>query len=481
MTDLASLVPPPPPRTRRIYCNRTLNLRGIRAVGFDMDYTLVHYHTAVWEERAYEYARDALAQRGWPVGELRFDARCVSLGLVLDLKLGNVVKANRFGWITRAAHGTQLLSFDAQRRAYGRELVDLSEPRWVFLNTLFGLSEGTLWAQAVELLDAGALRAEVSGYQELYELVRGAVDAAHLEGAVKREIMATPERFIELDAELPLALLDLKYAGKKLLIVTNSEWSYTRFAMSYALDRYLPAGTTWRSLFDLVIVQARKPSFFEARAPLFEVVDDGGLLRPQSGPMRLGGCYLGGHAGLVERDLDIAPEDILYLGDHIFADVHVSKTTNRWRTALVLRQLEEELEALEAFAATEQRLSALMEEKEALEWRFSQLRLVLQRLEAGYGPAPAASPSPAALRQAIQALRAALVRLDEQVAPLARQASELSSERWGPLLRAGNDKSHLARQIERHADLYTSRVSNLLLETPFEILRAPRSPLPHDP
>jgi hypothetical protein len=52
---------------------------------------------------------------------------------------------------------------------------------------------------------------------------------------------------------------------------------------------------------------------------------------------------------------------------------------------------------------------------------------------------------------------------------------------WGPLLRAGNDKSHLARQIERHADVYTSRVSNLVHATPFAYLRSPRGSLPHDP
>ena len=32
-----------PPQERRIFCNRTLNFRSIGAVGYDMDYTLVHY------------------------------------------------------------------------------------------------------------------------------------------------------------------------------------------------------------------------------------------------------------------------------------------------------------------------------------------------------------------------------------------------------------------------------------------------------
>jgi hypothetical protein len=47
-------------------------------------------------------------------------------------------------------------------------------------------------------------------------------------------------------------------------------------------------------------------------------------------------------------------------------------------------------------------------------------------------------------------------------------------------MRAGNDKSLFARQVERHADIYTSRVSNLLIETPYAYLRAARGSLPHD-
>ena len=51
-------VPPAYPEndpSRGIFCNRTMNMRAIRAVGFDMDYTLVHYDVAEWEGRAYAY------------------------------------------------------------------------------------------------------------------------------------------------------------------------------------------------------------------------------------------------------------------------------------------------------------------------------------------------------------------------------------------------------------------------------------------
>ena len=46
------------PPQRRIYANRTLNLRAIQAIGYDMDYTLVHYRADVWEQRVYDRLKE---------------------------------------------------------------------------------------------------------------------------------------------------------------------------------------------------------------------------------------------------------------------------------------------------------------------------------------------------------------------------------------------------------------------------------------
>jgi hypothetical protein len=163
----------------------------------------------------------------------------------------------------------------------------------------------------------------------------------------------------------------------------------------------------------------------------------------------------------------------------MFGDVHVSKRTLSWRTALVLRELEAEVSALESYRSTELKLMALMREKETLETRLSQGRLALQRRHAGYGSAPVADA--ATLEAQVHDLRAQLLALDAEIGPLAKVGTELTNPRWGLLTRAGNDKSHLTRQIERYADIYTSRVSNLLHTTPYAYFRSPRGSLPHDP
>ena len=147
-----------------------------------------------------------------------------------------------------------------------------------------------------------------------------------------------------------LAIEACRKLGKKLVVITNSEWHYTQAMMRFAFDRYVPKGQDWRSLFDLVIVGARKPSFFTERMPAFEVLDEEGRLFPASGKLQPGKAYLGGNARLLESSLGIPGEQFLYIGDHIFADVNVSKSVNRWRTGLVLRDLERELDAQAADA-----------------------------------------------------------------------------------------------------------------------------------
>ncbi len=158
----------------------------------------------------------------------------------------------------------------------------------------------------------------------------------------------------------------------------------------------------------------------------------------------------------------------LYVGDHLFGDVHVTKDVLRWRTALIARELEAEVADAIAFDEQQHRLEALMAEKIEKDRRQAQLRLARAK---GRG---------AEVASELAEVTARAVELDEQIAPLARAASGLGNAIWGPLMRAGNDKSLFARQVERYADAYTSRVSNLRYETPYAYLRAARGSLPHD-
>ncbi|MBK5268173.1 MAG: HAD-IG family 5'-nucleotidase, partial [Acidimicrobiia bacterium] len=452
-----------------------LNLRSIKAIGYDLDYTLVHYNPVEWERRAYEHTRDRLLERGWPVGDLEFDPDQVIQGLTIDLELGNLLKVTRFGYVIRAMHGTKRHQFSQLRRTYAGTVVDLAEDRWVFLNTMFSMSEAALFAQIVDLADQGLIP-EVMGYEDLYRTVRDSLDDAHMEGTLKAEILADPARFVEPDPRVPRTLLDQKAAGKRLMLITNSDWDYARRIMEYAFDPYLGDGMSWRDLFDTVIVSARKPGFFFDDHTLYHVVDENlSLLTPHAGLVEPGAVYFGGCARRVEESLGISGDEILYFGDHLFGDVHASKAQLRWRTALILRELESEVDALDAFGDKETRLTELMADKETLEVELAGLHLEqLRRVEAG-------ERSSKQSNKAIEAVRISLAKLDDDIAPLAIEAGVLNNAHWGLLMRSGLDKSLFARQVERYADVYTSRVSNFLEATPFAYLRAARASLPHEP
>ncbi|KAJ8766445.1 hypothetical protein K2173_022504 [Erythroxylum novogranatense] len=457
---------------RGIFCSRTLNLRSISAIGYDMDYTLIHYNVMAWEGRAYDYCMDNLRNMGFPIEGLAFDPDLVIRGLVIDKENGNLVKADRFGYVQRAMHGTRMLSTRVVSEMYGRELVDLrKESRWEFLNTLFSVSEAVAYMQMVNRLDEGAIAAELGplDYKGLYKAVGRALFRAHVEGQLKNEIMTNPELFVEPDPQLPLALLDQKEAGKKLLLITNSDYQYTNKMMKHSFNRFLPNEMGWRDLFDMVIVSARKPEFFQMSHPLYEVVTTEGLMRPCF-KARAGGLYSGGSAQMVENFLDIHGDEILYVGDHIYTDVSQSKVHLRWRTALICRELEEEYNALINGRGHRAALVELINRKEVVGDLFNQLRLALQRRTKNR-PAQtlaATNMDNQELTESMQKLLIVMQRLDEKIAPMLEIDGELFNKRWGYLSRAGLwDKSHLMRQIEKYADIYTSKVSNFLHYTPF--------------
>ncbi len=470
---MTSFSTPGVPPERGLFCNRTLNLRGVRAIGYDMDYTLIHYHVDEWERAAFQHACERLAESGWPVESLRFDPESFTLGLTFDLELGNLVKATRFGYVVRAQHGETLLSFDEQRDAYFGTVIELSEDRFEFMNTLFELSRASLWTQLIEIHDKTPLEG-VTSYLHLYREIDTALGAAHLEGALKRAIVADPDRFVDVDPGILTTLEDQRLAGKQLLLITNSEWWYTQQMMSWCFDTMLGPERTWRDLFDIVIVAAAKPRFFSGRGPIYRLVDaERGHLEPHLGPLEAGDVYHGGNARMVEQSLDHEGSQFLYVGDHLFGDVHVSKDVLRWRTCLIARELEAEVRAAAQFSDDEDQLESLMAEKTIIEQHHSFLRLKRRRLVVS-------GTEHHKVDREIEDTATKITEIDTRVAPLARAASLQGNTTWGPLMRAGVDKSLFARQVEKYADVYTSRVSNFASATPYGYLRAARGSLPHD-
>lgn len=475
----------------RVFCSRTLNMRSIKCLCYDMDYTIVNYNWRKWEELAYECTKSVLAGFGFPVDDLKFDdPDLVCRGLVIDSELGNFLKIDRHGYVRRAMHGSTRLSESQIDSVYGRMMIDLRHSRFSFLNTLFSVSEGVLYSQLVQKLDSGALfrdavepfdPSKVTSYATLYRAVSKALSRAHTHSSssLKAKVLEDPSQFATREPEKLRAMLsDQRRAGKKIALITNSDWSYTNTMMEYVVDGQ------WRDYFDVVFASARKPSFFTPdRLPCYEILEDdrGAPLLKETMEPRLNGVYCGGSARLVEKLFDVSADELLYVGDHVFVDVNSVKASMRWRTALVVQELEPEIAAFRAEHLEKTRLDALFKRKDEVSARLNHLRCLLARYDNGdddviHDPAKAT-----ACRQHIAAHLSSIRALDAQIAPRVRHDGAAFNRHWGFMSRAGGDKSHLQRQIEKYADIYTASVTNLHDYTPYHYWRASAQALAHEP
>ena len=325
------LSPPSPstyavPMGSRIFCNRSLNMSSIAAVGFDMDYTLAMYKPETFEKLAYAETKKKLVDvYGFPseVLELEYDHAYMVRGLVVDKTRGNVLKMDRHKYVKVARHGFEPLSTESRIETYcatSAKADQFSGPEYANVDTLFALGETYLFCQLVELKERyvreGVLneRTDPSGedpsafdavsssddatkarkralaskpFAKMYDEIRASVDLCHRDGTLKRAVAEDPGLYIHADKELVPMLRALRASGKKVFLLTNSLWDFTNVVMNFLVaDRVGEEKTVeWTELFDAVITGACKPGFFEnERAAVFEVdVETSGLRNTDDG------------------------------------------------------------------------------------------------------------------------------------------------------------------------------------------------------
>jgi 5'-nucleotidase len=452
----------------RVFVNRTLNLNSIKLIGFDMDYTLVIYHEKELEALAFEGAVDVLVrERGYPeaIRSLKFSSEKIIRGLVADKKLGNLVKINRFGYIKAALHGDRFYTLEEQKRLYADEIVSLHSSRYEMAHTMFSLANCSLFCQLVDRAELG------KSFEDLYNDIRESLDQIHRDGSLKAKILKNPEKYIQLNPEYAATLQMLRDSGKKLALITNSEWSFTQEVMSFSFDRYLPAGQTWRDLFRVVVVDAAKPVFFTEEHKFFEVIPESGLLRNTGGKIREGAVYQGGNSAAIEKLFGLSSSEILYVGDHIYSDVYQSKKNCRWRTMLVITELDEELISSERGADLLEQIREWMSKKERRELELDQVQK--RRFLGTSWVAELAQLSDEEVLDRSARLKEEIMSLDQELGRKVNAYNALFNPYWGELLWAGNDKSHFSTIIERYACVYSSRVSNLLYYSASHYFRPP--------
>jgi 5'-nucleotidase len=472
----ASGQPPPP---LRIFVNRNLRMGTVKAIGFDMDYTLARYRRERIEEVAHRITVEKLVEKGYPtsIQNLTYDPSYVIRGLTVDKQLGNILKLDRHNHAGRVFHGRRRLSSEERRQLYQREKISFTPPRFALVDTLFSLPEMCLYADLVEFMNKKG-NADMA---KLFDDTRECIDAAHRDESLKSLIKADLPAFVERDPLLGRTLHKLRSAGKKLFLLTNSHWDYTKAMMSYLLDGDLAEYPSWESYFEVVIVGAQKPSFFISKEPFVEIDRDGAPLAEPVARLEKGHLYQAGNLRDFEQFTGIGGEQVLYVGDHIFGDILRSKKASLWRTALVVEELEDEIRHTLEHQVEFSRLVELESERRRLDDLANLHRQRLSAIEKSLG-ADAARKSAefTALKGERDAVKRSIKEVSDHIDALEQKLDAVFNPNWGMVFKEGQENSRFGDQVKDYACLYTSRVSNFLGYSAYQYFRSPRDLMSHE-
>ncbi|KAH9692979.1 cytosolic IMP-GMP specific 5-nucleotidase [Citrus sinensis] len=457
---------------KQIFCNRSLNMKNIVAVGFDMDYTLAQYKPETFESLAYDgTVRKLVYDLGYPEE--------VCLLIVYACVINNM---DRHKYVKVAYHGFREMSKEEKVEAYGNTLIRdaFDEPDYALIDTLFSLAEAYLFAQLVDFMDNNPGKdSKSTDYVRMYKDVRAAVDLCHRDGTLKQMVAKDPKTYINEDRSIVPMLKMLRESGRSTFLVTNSLWDYTTIVMnflcgSHTLDGGITRNSDWLQCFDVVITGSAKPGFFheDNRANLFQVEPESGMLlntdngtpMPQVGDIspglllkeKNGTCriFQGGSVGHLHKLLSIeSSSQVLYVGDHIYGDILRSKKVLGWRTMLVVPELEREVELLWELRDLRKKLHLLRNERDLIEDQIHHLKW---------------------------SLKSEGIDVDEQRKMCTRMDDLEFHKVWGQLMKTGYQNSRFAHQVERFACLYTSQVSNLSLYSPDKYYRPSEGFMPHE-
>jgi HAD superfamily 5'-nucleotidase-like hydrolase len=411
--------------------------------------------------------KEKLIKRNYPeaVKQLPFDYKIAIRGLVIDKKTGNLLKLNRHSAIRASYHGLQPMDFKAQNKMYKSTYIDLSDPNYMAIDTSFSISLAILIAQIVELKKTDPTI--YPDYRTICEDVLYVLDEAHRDGSLKETVKADLAKFIIKDPELVAGMEKFKRHGKKIFVITNSDYQYTKLLLDYAINPFLKEHRSWHELFEFVITLAQKPRFFYDDLKFLKVDPKDGSMTNVNDRLAPG-IYQGGSANSFTKEVGLEADEILYIGDHIYGDIVRLKKDCGWRTAMVIEELDKEIESNLKARPINHEIETLMKKKEPLEDELTDLMTL--RVE----------KTKAFDESKIETLQKTIAEIDSQISGLIKKQNALYNSNWGQLMRCGNEESYFAYQVDRYACVYMAKLSDLFDNSPRTYFRSPRRTLSHE-
>ena len=270
--------------------------------------------------------------------------------------------------------------------------------------------------------------------------VTKAVDRVHATGQIYIEVLRKADQYLNKQSAKATVdvLLKLKRGGKKLFLLTNSPFYFVNGGMEYLTAGFLPAEmSSWRDIFDLIFTSCSKPGFFKGTRPFRTLAADGHSVRWDAcTEFKKDEIYLEGSLAKMVKLTGWKGNRVLYFGDHLSNDVKEPSLAG-WQTGVIIEELETEVK-LQNSAQYRGVLAELLE----LDRLSSDLMLIegdsTQRIVS-------------LLKTHREYLRYCL--------------KSMFNPHFGSVFRTHKNATSFAYDVQRYANVYTSKVENFLRKT----------------
>uniref|UniRef100_A0A4W3I245 5'-nucleotidase domain containing 3 n=1 Tax=Callorhinchus milii TaxID=7868 RepID=A0A4W3I245_CALMI len=430
-----------------IFANNEVCLSDIEIYGFDYDYTLafysIHLHSLIFNT-----AREMLIQQHkYPEGlrSYEYNANFAIRGLHYDVQKGILMKIDAFHYIQLGTiyRGLSPVSDEEILEMYEGTHVPLEQMSDFYGKVKMKLAHGF----ALPEIEPRSLACEASA------LTTDLQDSTY--GGVQCKMKCTnfdifyfkSEKYISHGEKTCRVLTKLINNGKKLFLITNSPFSFVDKGMQYIV------GKDWRDLFDIVIVQADKPTFFnDKKKPFRRVNQSSTLLWDKVSKLENGQIYKQGNLYEFLKLTGWIGSKVLYFGDHIYSDLADLTLKHGWRTGAIIPELQYEIKIMNT-----------KEYSRVLLW-LQGLTGLLERMQVYADPES----------------QMVLQEWNKERRELREMTKTIFNPQFGSIFRTHHNPTYFSRRLSRFADIYMASLNSLLNYDLHYTFYPRRTPLQHE-